>query len=47
MSAVVLDHTELLELAGGVGDAFTSDAEHVGDEFLSHDQLIGRQAVER
>jgi hypothetical protein len=37
LPAVVLDYTEFLELAGGVGDAFTPDAEHVGDEFLCHD----------
>jgi hypothetical protein len=37
----VADYAELVQLASGFGDAFTAHAEHVGDELLRHDQLIG------
>ena len=37
----------LLELAGGLGDAFAPHAEHVRDEFLGHGQLVARQSVKR
>src|ERR1700719_680967 len=40
LPAAVFDHAKLLQLAGGFGDAFTTHAEHVGDELLRHGQLV-------
>src|SRR6185312_11220027 len=34
VSTLIGDHTELLQLAGGLGDAFAAHAEHVSDELL-------------
>src|ERR1700680_2294434 len=41
LSTDVADNTELVQLAGGFGDAFTAHAEHIGDELLGHGQLVG------
>ena len=46
MAAAVADHTERLQLAGGFRDPFTTHPEHIGNQLLSHDQLI-TEAVER
>jgi len=46
LSSRVADDPEFLQLARGFRDAFTADSEHVGNEFLGHDQAVGRQAVE-
>ena len=40
LSPAVLDHAELLQLAGGVCDAFAPHAEHVSDQFLGHCQFV-------
>ena len=37
----VADNTELVQFTGGFGDPFSAHAEHVGDELLGHDQLVG------
>jgi hypothetical protein len=44
---VVVDDTEFLQLTGRFGDALSSYAEHVGDQFLGHRQFVGRQTIER
>lgn len=46
VASAVLDHSQALQLAGGFGDALAAHAEHVGDQFLGHDQLVAGQAVE-
>jgi hypothetical protein len=46
LTASVLDHAELLQLARGFGYALTSNAEHISDESLGRDQAIGRQAIQ-
>src|ERR1700687_697449 len=46
MSAVVMNDAELLHFPGRFGDALTTHAEHVSDQFLGHRQFVGRQAVQ-
>ena len=40
VAAIILNQTSLLQLAGGLGDTFATHTEHVGDQFLGHDQLV-------
>ena len=47
LPTVVFDHAKPLQPAGGFPYPFTAYAEHVGDQFLRHGQLVGRQAIER
>ena len=46
MPAPVADETLLLQSTGGFRDAFATHAEHVGHEFLRHDQFAGGNSVE-
>ena len=46
MPAAVANHAELLQLAGRFGHAFAAHAEHVGDQFLRHVQLVRRQTIQ-
>ena len=47
LPTAVADHTESLQLARGLRDAFAAHPQHVGDQFLGHFQLVRRQPVER
>jgi len=40
LAAVVLYQPKLLQFSCRIGDAFSPDAEHIGNQLLSHDQLI-------
>ena len=40
--AFIFDRSELLQLAGGLGDAFTTHAQHVGDQFMGNVQAVAR-----
>src|SRR5689334_8666570 len=47
VSATVADNSRLLQSAGSFGDALSANAEHAGNQFLCHDQVLGIQPVER
>ena len=47
LSAVVLDNTEVLQLASGLGHTLAAYPKHVGDQLLGHNQAIARQPVQR
>ena len=42
----VMDQAELLQFSGRLRDTLAAHAEHVGNEFLRHHQLVGGQPVE-
>src|SRR5688572_17329221 len=42
----VLDQTGILQVACCFRHAFTAHAKHIGDQFLSHDELVADQAIE-
>jgi hypothetical protein len=46
VAAAVLDQAFVLQLAGGGGDAFAAHAQHDGDQFLGHFQLIAGRTVQ-
>jgi hypothetical protein len=46
MASAVFDQPSPLQFPGSLGDAFAANPEHVGDQFLSHDQFVRRQAVQ-
>src|SRR5438552_12636856 len=45
LASGVLDQTGILQAAGGYGNALATSSQHVGDKFLSHQQLIGTHSV--
>ena len=45
--AAVFDNALALQFARGLGDPFATYAEHVGDQFSGHVQLIARQTIQR
>src|SRR5205085_7728472 len=45
-SPAVADQPKLLQLPRSLGNAFAAHAEHVGDQFLGHGQLVGLQTIE-
>ena len=40
MTAHVTDRSGILQAAGSHGDAFAANAQHIGDQLLSHDQFV-------
>src|SRR3546814_4177092 len=44
--APIADATGLLQIAGGLGNAFTAYAEHGGDQLLRHYQFAARRSEE-
>jgi hypothetical protein len=47
VAAAAIDRAQLLKFAGCLGDTRAPHAEHAGDEFLRHDQLVRRCPIER
>ncbi|ALZ85319.1 hypothetical protein APT59_14360 [Pseudomonas oryzihabitans] len=47
VAAAVFDNALALQFARGLGDPFATYAEHVGDQFRGHVQLIARQTIQR
>ena len=45
VAADVSDRSGILQSTGGNGNAFAANAQHVCNQLLSHDQLIGLHAV--
>src|SRR5450755_2131627 len=46
LAAAVFDRALLLQFAGGLGDAFAANTEHVRHQFLGHGYAVARQAVQ-
>ena len=46
LPSAVLDDALALQFSGRFGDAFAAHAEHVGDQFLGHGQVIAVQAIQ-
>ncbi len=46
MTATVGNHPKPLQLPGRIGHAFAPHAEHVGDYFLRHGELVVGQPIE-
>ncbi|MNL28984.1 hypothetical protein D3C87_1506540 [compost metagenome] len=46
MTASIPNEASLLQMAGGLRDAFAPHAQHVGDQLLRHDQFVGLQPVQ-
>src|ERR1700676_2047953 len=46
LASPVTDQPGVLQLPGGFGDAFTTHAEHVGDQFLGHGEFVRLQTIE-
>ena len=44
VATAVADKAGVLQVPGGLRDASTAHPEHAGDQFVRHDQFIGRQA---
>jgi hypothetical protein len=42
----VFDQPRRLQVSGRLSDAFAAYTEHVGDQFLRHDEVVARQPVE-
>src|SRR6202158_5835276 len=45
-ASLVTDQPSALQLPGGFGGAFTAHAQHVGDQFLGHGELVRLQTIE-
>jgi len=45
MPATIADQASFLEAMGRYGDTFPPYTQHVGDQLLSHEQLISGQPV--
>jgi hypothetical protein len=45
-STAVFDYAQPMQLASRLGDSLAAHAQHIGDQFLGHDQIIGWQAIE-
>jgi hypothetical protein len=43
--AAVSNQTSVLQLAGRFSDVFATNAQHVGDQFLRHRELVGWQTI--
>ena len=46
VATAVINQSRLLQFPGGLRDAFAAHAQHIGDQFLGHDQLIRSEPVE-
>ena len=44
-AANILDQSRSLKMPGRNGYALTANAEHVGDQVVSHDQFVGSKKV--
>jgi hypothetical protein len=47
VATAVTDQARALQFPGRFCNAFSAHAEHAGDQFLRHDQLVRRQSIER
>src|SRR6202521_6055383 len=45
-AAAVVNQPGTLQFPGGLGDALAPHSQHIGDQFLGHGQLVGRQPIE-
>src|SRR6202790_3165297 len=45
-ASLVTDQPSALQLPGGFGDAFTAHAQHIGDQFLGHGELVRLQTIQ-
>jgi hypothetical protein len=44
--ALIIDYSDAVQTPSSLRNAFTTHAQHIRDEFLRHDQLIGLQAIQ-